>query len=337
MTIFRILLAGLLTLSFALPVRADDENVIKFATLAPEGSAWMRIMHEWDQEVQKRSGGKLKFKIYAGGVAGDESDVVRKIRLGQLHAGGFTGVGIGEIAPEVRLLDTPFLFRSEAEIDHVYKTFDRDWRDAFSKNGYVFLGWAEVGFVYAFTSKPIYDLPDLKGVKMWMWEGDPIAEAMFKVLDISPIPLSIADVMTSLQTGLIDGVYSSPLGILALQWYTRTNYMFDLPLANASGAVVISKRFFDRLPKDQQDLLISTGKTYMERLTQESRKENLAALGTLKKNGVRLTSPIPDKIHLYVEAGEKARRMLAGKLYSADLLGRVEKSLQEFRAKNKKR
>jgi hypothetical protein len=138
--------------------------------------------------VEQKSGGKLKFKIYAGGVAGDEKDVVRKIRLGQLHAGGFTGVGLGEIAPTLRLLDTPFLFRNTAEVDYVYKTFDKDWRDAFAKGGYVFLGWAEVGFVYAYTNKPIYDLPDLKGVKMWMWEGDPIAETMFKALNISPTP-----------------------------------------------------------------------------------------------------------------------------------------------------
>jgi len=87
------------------------ETVIKFATLAPEGTTWMKVMNDWNKEIQEKTGGKLKFRLYAGGVAGDEKDVVRKIRLGQLHAGGFTGVGFGEIAPEVRILDAPFLFR----------------------------------------------------------------------------------------------------------------------------------------------------------------------------------------------------------------------------------
>lgn len=327
----------LLIFFFFSSVISAEEAVIKFATLAPEGSTWMKVMQEWNKELMEKSGKRLRFKIYAGGVSGDEKDVIRKIRLGQLHAGGFTGVGLGEIAPEVRILDAPFLFESVEDVDYVYRSFEKEWENAFQKNGYVLLGWAEVGFVYFYTSKPIQNLSELKKIKMWMWEGDPIAEAAFKSLDVSPIPLSIADVMTSLQTGLIEGAYSSPLAIIALQWFTRTKYMYDFHLANACGAVLISKSFFDKIPKNLQTLLLATGKKHLDRLTQISRKENIEAIETLRKNGVKISSPPSEQmIEEYKIMGKNARKMLVGKLYPADFLNRVEKVLEEYRSSRKK-
>ncbi len=313
------------------------ESVIKFASLAPEGSSWMNLMEEWNKDLIQESAGQLKFRFYAGGISGDEKDVVRKIRMGQLQAGGFTGVGMGEIAPEVRILDCPFLFKNSNEVDHVYKTFDKELRDAFLNKGYVLLGWAEVGFVYFYTAAPVKNIESLKGTKMWMWEGDPIAEATFKAMGVNPIPLSIVDVMTSLQTGMISGVYSSPLAILALQWFTKTKHMSGFQLANASGAVLLSKSFFDKLPKDQQDLLLKSGQKHLSRLTAMSREENKAAIETLKKNGITVgASNSSQEIAQFEDIGAKARKMLIGKQYSQDLLGKVEKSLLDFRAKPKK-
>lgn len=333
--LFKIILFGAFFLAALRSPLPAEETVIKFATLAPEGSTWMKIMQEWNRELIEKSGGKMRFKIYSGGVSGDEKDVVRKIRLGQLHAGGFTGVGLGEIAPKVRLLDAPFLFLDTGEVDHIYQTFDKEWNAAFEKSGYILLGWAEVGFVYFFVNEPIQTLADLKKVKMWMWEGDPIAEAAFKTLGVNPIPLSITDVMTSLQTGLINGVYSSPLAILALQWFTRTKYMYDFQLANAAGAVLISKPFFDKIPANLQSLLLETGKQHLTQLTQLSRKENKAAMETLKKNGVKMIAPEAKEIESYRAVGEKARKALVGKLYDEDLLNRVESTLEQFRSRKK--
>lgn len=315
----------------------SEEGVLKFATLAPEGSAWLKVLRAWNKEIMEKSNGQLKFKIYSGGVSGDEKDVVRKIRLGQLQAGGFTGVGLGEIAPEVRILDTPFLFRDFDEIDYIYGKFEKDWVDAFERKGYVLLGWAEVGFVHFFVTKPVQTLNDLKQSKMWMWEGDPIAEATFKSMGISPIPLSIADVMTSLQTGLIEGVYCSPMAAIALQWFTRTKYMVETPLANASGAVLVSKGAFDRLKPELKALLLETGKKYLKQLTSLSRLENKDSIVTLKKNGIKLT-PLSSKkeIESYQLMGEETRKKLIGKLYEGSLLEKIEKALEEFRLTKKK-
>ncbi len=314
-----------------------QQYIIKFATLAPEGSTWMNVMKEYDQAIRKESGGNIGFKIYPGGVQGDEKDVLRKIKLGQLHSAGVTGNGLTSIAPKVRILDSPFLFKSYNEADYITSTFDKEFSQAFEERGYVNLGWAEVGFIYVFTNARIQTPADMKNVKMWMWEGDPIAEATFSAIGVNPIPLSITDVLTSLQTKLIDGVYTPPLAAIALQWFTRVKYMLNAPLADASGAVVISKKKFDELPADLREILVRNGRLYMQKLTRLSREENAKSIETLKKHGISVTDPPSQQVlDTYAELGKKARKLLTVKLFSEDLLNRVEQSLNEYRKNNGK-
>ena len=318
-------------------VRAQ-QYVIKFATVAPEGTAWMNVMHEYDAAVRKESGGRLGFKFYPGGIAGDEKDVLRKIRIGQYQAAGFTGVGMGEIAPEVRILDTPFLFHNTAEIDYIYQKFTPEFSRAFERGGFVLLGWAEAGFVYVFTQKPIYSVKDMQDVKAWMWEGDPIAQVSFKVLHLAPIPLSITDVNSALQTGMINCVYSPPLAIIALQWFTKVKYMLDVPLANSSGAALISKRYFDSLPQDLQQILLKDGQIYLTKLNQLSREDNQKAIKTLESRGITVTHPrSKSELAYYYQTGEEARQMLVGKLYSAQLLQEIESALEQFRKEHREK
>ena len=327
-----------LTLIFTLStsIAFSQEHIIKFATVAPEGSSWVGIMKEYDAAVRKESGGKLGFRIYAGSVAGDEQDVLRKIRLGQFHSEGITGNGISEIAKPVRILDLPFFFNNTDEVDYILEKFDTELRAEFEKGGFVLLGWAEVGKVYIISKSPVSKVSDLKNIKMWQWEGDPVAAAMFDAIGISPIQLKLQDVLTSLQTGLITGAYSSPYAIVSLQWNTATQYLMEYPITNASGAVVIAKRDFDKLPADLQQILLKNGKSYMRKLTEQSRKDNAKSIDILKKNGMIFTKPDANEAKGYGEIGKKARTALTGKLFSADLLGRVEKALAEFRAKGSK-
>jgi TRAP-type transport system periplasmic protein len=312
-----------------------QQYTIKFATIAPEGSTWMNVMKEYDAAIRKESGGRIGFRIYSAGVQGDEKSVLRKIRAGQLHSGGFTGVGMGEIAPKVRILDSPFLVKNVDEVDMLYKEFGKEFEQAFEEGGYVLLGWAEVGFVHVFTSTPIRKTEDLKGLKMWTWEGDPIAETAFRTLGINPIPLSFIDVMTSLQTGLIDAFYTTPYAAIALQWYTRVKYMVDVPLADAAGAVLISKKYYDQLPKDLQEILLRNGRLYITKLTLLGRKDNDDSKAELKKRGITILTANEKDIQDYVEVGRKARRALIGKLFSEEFLNRVEKSVADYRKTQK--
>lgn len=331
--------AGLvLALCLAFPAAAGAETVIKFATLAPEGSTWMKVMKQFSTELSSATQGRVKFKFYAGGVSGEDRDVARKIRLGQLHAAGFTGVGLGEIAPEIRVLDTPFLFKTPAEIDHVYASFDAEFRKIFEAKGYILLGWAEVGNVYMFSNSPVTRPGDLKPVKMWLWENDPVAEATFSAFRINPIPLSVTDVMTSLQTGMINGVYASPLSVLALQWHTKMKYAFSLPIANATGAVVVSKKIFDTLSAEDRKAMISLADKHLKALNAASRRDNEKSITTLKKEKISFSAPAaPDVVAAFEKMGADARRSLVSKLYSKELLDKIEGALKQFRAaKNKK-
>lgn len=309
-----------------------QKYTIKLATLAPEDSGWMNIMRKIDRDVRRLTDGEVGFRIYAGGVLGDERDVLRKIRIGQLHAAGFTGVGMGDIAPDVRVLDTPFLVQNYEEADFIYQKFDDYFTERFSQNGYELLGWTEIGFIYVFTKKPVSDLDDLKKMRMWVWQGDSVAEASFRAFGLNSIPLSIIDVMTALQTNMVDGVYSTPLAIIVLQWFTKVKYMMKIPIASTRGAVLVSSKKFQSLPVHHRKTLKSVMSEYLAQLTQITRQQNLEAIGALQKNGVEvLPAPDSNTLQTYYELGASVRQNLVGKFYSQDTLNQIELALKTFR------
>ena len=176
-------LAVFLLLLCAFTARADEPYVLKFATLAPAGSTWMNVITEWAGKVEKESQGRLKFKFYPGGVSGDEPDMIRKIRFGQIHGAAMTGHGIGSIYSPARVLEIPFLFRNYEEVDYVRAQMMPEIRAGFRKNDYELLGWMELGFIRFFSRTPIHSMDDLKKRRIWLWQGDPLGAAHDQVLD----------------------------------------------------------------------------------------------------------------------------------------------------------
>ena len=274
-----------------LSASAKAGHLLKFATLAPPGSAWMNLLEEWGDNVRTASDGRLQFKFYPGGVQGDEPEVLKKMRFNQLQGGAFTGYGIGRMYSPARVMELPFLFRTVDEIDHVRAHFMPEFSQGFRDNGYELLGWMEVGFVHMFSKKPIHSLDDMRSRRVWLWQGDPIGQAFFKASGISPIPLSIVDVYTSLSTGLIDTVYAPPLGAIALQWFTKTKYVSSISLTNGMGGLIVSRRFFDRLPENLQTILRESGNQTGEKLVAATRIDNQRALDELRQRGMTFIEP----------------------------------------------
>jgi TRAP-type C4-dicarboxylate transport system substrate-binding protein len=315
----------------AAPRRPRPQNELKLATVAPEGSTWMNVMREMDDSVRTATETRVGFKFYPGGVQGDELVVLRKIRLGQLHGGGFSGQGLGEIASELRVIEVPFLFESGAEVDHVHEKLDPTFEKIVEEKGYVLLGWAEVGFIYVFTDRPVRAPEDLKQVKMWLWEGDPLATAFFAAYGISPIPLALTDVLTALDTKLINGVYSSPLACIALQWFTRVSYMTDLRLTHATGAVVIDRRAWEKIEPADRERVRSVAATCFRRLVDRTRVENEESIGVMKKRGIQIVSADRERTAAFAEIGRRVWQDQVGKLYPQSLLDQVLAAVKEAR------
>jgi TRAP-type C4-dicarboxylate transport system substrate-binding protein len=324
-------------LSFRSNAAATQTYVLKFATLAPAGSAWMQLLEDWADEVKEKSAGRLIFKIYPGGVQGDEPDVLKKIRFGQLQGGAFTGYGIGHIYSPARALELPFLFNNIEEIDYVRKRFMPTIEQGYRDNGYELLGWMEVGLIYFFSKEPIYSIEDLKKRRIWQWTGDPMGQAFFDASGIAPVPLSIIDVYTSLSTGLIDTVYCPPLGAIALQWFTKTHYVTNVPMANGIGSLVVSSRFYQSLPQDLQKLLKSTGRETGEKLIEVTRRDNKESLKILRNKGMEfILNPEDLDAHEVAEISRKAGESLMKSGYiPAATLSDINRWLAEYRAGSK--
>lgn len=315
------------------PAKKDKPKLhIKFATLAPEGSTWMKTMRALDEELREKTENRIGFKFYTGGVQGDEKDVLRKMRNGQLHAGGFTGFGLGSIAPHVRVLELPFLFETHDEIDHVRTQMDSILAGFFEEKNFISLGWADVGFVYMFSNSPVLSPADLQTVKMWIWSGDPLAELFFKAFTISPIPLSAPDVLTSLQTGIVDAVYSSPLACVALQWFTRVKYMTDVPITHGIGAVLISEKALNKASESDIRILKELASQYLGELNEKTRKQNNEAIESMKREGVEVLAVNEQMRNEFFTTGKSAWKDGIGELYSQELLDRVLDILKEYRA-----
>jgi TRAP-type C4-dicarboxylate transport system substrate-binding protein len=321
------LATGVIAVSLLGAVNAQAQaKEIKCATIAPAGSAWDKIFVAMNDELKQRTNGQVAFKIYAGGVQGDETAVVQKIRSGQLGCGGLTGFGLGKIAPAVRVLEVPFLFKSAGEIDSKTSAVTPKLEAALNGGNppVELLGWAEAGFVYIMSNKPIKKLDDLKGVKMWQWEGDPVAEAMYGAMGVTPVQLSIADVLTSLQTGMIEGVYAPPMGAVALQWASKVKYITDLPIVNSIGALVVSKAEFAKLSPEQQKILKEVGQKYCRQIVEQTRRDNDAALASLQKLGLQKVDVAEADKAAMLSLSKQVGQSLVGKLYSAELLAAVQ-------------
>jgi TRAP-type C4-dicarboxylate transport system substrate-binding protein len=309
--------------------------VLKFASLAPEGSTWQNGLQAAADEIQERSEGRLIFRMYPGGVAGDEKDVLRKIKIGQLHGAAFTGVGLGEICPSVRVMEVPFFFHNYDEVDYVSRDLMPRFAEGFDRNGFKLLGWMEVGFIQFFSKHPIHSLDELRQSKIWMWEGDPLAEAFFAASEIHPVPLSITEVLTSLSTNLIDTVYASPLGAIALQWASKVSYMSEVPMANGIAGVVVSRQFFDRLPADLKTLLEEVLTRHCRTLVERTRVDNQKSMAVMKERGIAVTFDRNSLDQQEVDTIQhRAIARLVGSLFTQDLVDEVSGSLREYRAEH---
>lgn len=314
---------------------AEKTYMIKFATVAPDGSIWVNYMRNLDKRLRSKSQGKIGFRIYAGGIAGDELDVLKKIRIGQIHCTAFSGVGITEILPMWRIMDLPFLFRNTDEVRLVHSELDPLFKEEFRKKGFEYITWAEVGDVYLFSKKEIKNRNDFKGLKIWTWSGDPVSKKTFTMMGSIPISLSITDVTTAINTNMIDTVYAPPIGALSMQWNEKMNHMTGFPIAHSTGAILISKEYFDNIPEELSKLFNDEFKISMTELSSALNKQADESIKIICQKGIKLSAkPGVKELAEFNILHNEIANSLKGEIFPEALLLKVYNILDRERSTN---
>lgn len=322
----------LLVLFGAFPAAAAT---IKLATLAPEGSAWMTQMRDGAAEIKERTEGRVEIKLYGGGVMGNEKSMLRKIRIGQLQGGAFTGGGLAEVYPDLRIYGLPLLFNALAEVDHVRAELDPVLTQGLEQQGFVSFGFAEGGFALLMGNQPISLLEHLKNQKLWVPEGDGVTAAVMQELGLSPITLPISDVLTGLQTGLVHIVGVSPIGALAFQWHTKVKYVTEAPMAYLFASLVIDKKSFDALSEGDRQAVREVMEQVYRRFDVVNRTDEKAAIDTLRREGLTFVTPQPGEVErMRQRAGMALERLSAEGAFSPQLYHRVGELLRGYRAQS---
>jgi TRAP-type C4-dicarboxylate transport system substrate-binding protein len=289
------------------PVNA---KAIKIATISPDGTLWMKEMRAGAAEIKKRTQGRVTLKFYPGGVMGSDSNVLRKIRVGQLQGGAITLGSLSGVDPDIDIYGLPFLFSSLEQVDYVRNKMDESLIAGLESEGFVSFGFGEGGFTYMMSESPLRTVHDVRQQKVWVPSSSQVGEAVFSSAEVSPVTLPLSDVLTGLQTGLINTVITSPIGAIALQWHTRVKYVVDVPLNYIAAILVIDKKTFNKLKKEDQAVVREVMTAAFKRIGSSNRKDNIAAREALKNQGIEFITLSKESLAEWHVIGDKAMHKL---------------------------
>lgn len=308
------------------------EITLKIATIAPNGTEWMEQMRRGAEAITERTAGRVQFRFFPGGVMGNDKSVLRKIRIGQLHGGAVTVSGLAELFADTTVYSLPFTFRSHAEVDYVRARMDPYMRRGLEEAGFVTLGFAETGFAYLMSGEPVRTADDLRGRKVWIPEGDRISRTIFEALKVAPVSLPLTDVLTGLQTGLIDTVGSSPIAAIALQWHTRVQYLTDTPLLYLYGGLLVDRRVFSELGAEDRNVVSGVMSDVAAILDRHTREGNEQAMQALRRHGIELVTPADKAMErLRAPVSEAVDRLAEQGVFSKAALETMRGHLEDYR------
>jgi TRAP-type transport system periplasmic protein len=305
---------------------------LKFAVLAPKQTSWGKALVKMSKEIKKETNGKVKFKIYYGGVKGDEPVVRRLINAKMLDGGIFTGKTLGEINGDVRVMELPFTYfgDNKSALEDLGK-LENYFNKGFKKQKFENLGFFELGSVYFVSQKKTESLDSLKGLKIWSWPGDNLVDAMIKEMNLISVPAPLTDVLSSLSTGIIEAAYAPPLGILALQWNTKVKYLVEFPISYSIGAFLVHEKSWSKVPKQFRPKVKQIVDKYVGQINKANKNDNIIALDEMKKSGVEFIQFSKSDI----EKGNSLRKKIIdrllgeGSLFSKGALSKLETQIKK--------
>jgi TRAP-type transport system periplasmic protein len=330
------LLLGLLWVLLWATAAGAQTVTVKMATLVPQGSSWHLILQQMAEQWKNASGGKVVVRLYPGGVAGDDPDVVRKMRLGTLNAGVLTAVGLAEIDKSVYALGVPMMYDSYDEVYGVLEKLRPSLEAKLAAKGFVVLAWADGGWVHYFSQKPVAKPDDLRALKLFSWAGDPQATELQRAARFNPVPLPSTELATALQTGLVQAFGAPPGVALIAQYYNHAKYMTDLDWQMLLGAVVINKSVWDKIPADEQAKLRAAAETAGKRLREEIKTGAPRDVEAMKKRGLVVVPVDAAARKQWQQLAEGLYPKVRGTVVPADAFDAALQARDAYRAAHKK-
>ncbi len=304
---------------------------IKLATVAPKDSTWHEYLQEVDQKWREVSGGEVQLRIYAG-TLGDEGDIMRRVRIGQIDAATVTTVGLATIDPAATALHIPLAFSSYRELEYVQRRIAPVLERLLREKEIIVLNWGVAGWVHFFTNTPLQRPEDLGKLKLFVWStGDTTeVEEIWKAVGVKPVPLSSVDILPALQTGMITAYQAPPIAALANQWFAFTEYMTAMKWAPLVGATIISKRAWSRVPEALRPKLLQIAAESGERLNARVRELEQGAIEAMAKRGLKVVPVSDDALKQWQALTRSLYPEIRGKIIPAEYFDRVLQLRDEF-------
>ena len=319
---------------FALGAPASAQ-VIKVGTVAPEGSPWHDMLLDLNARWKKVSGGKVSLRIYPSGTQGDEPDMIRKMRIGQLQAAALTNAGMETIATEMNALSIPFLFETWEEVDYVRDRVAPRLKKALEDKGFVVLMWGDAGWVHFFSVTPAPRPSDLQKLVLFTWGNDPRTEEMYTDAGFRVMPLAATEILQSLQTGKIQAFPAPPIAALASQWFGAAKNMTAVKFAPVIGGAIISKAAWDRIDPALQPQLLKEAEEVGAIYKPKIRKLEGEAIAAMQKYGLKVVTVTPDVEREWKQLAEKVYPRLRGGYLRVQDFDEVTGLVKEYRSKKK--
>jgi TRAP-type C4-dicarboxylate transport system substrate-binding protein len=313
--------------------RTAEAQKVKLGTLAPKGSPWFDGVKKTGERWEKASGGKVELRIYPGGVAGDEGDMLRKINIGQLHAATITMVGLSKITRTTVGLQVPMMFRSYDELDYVRERIGPRLEKELEAGGYVVLNWGDAGMVHFFTTKKAVTPDELKKLKLFVWAGDPEAKKAWDSAGFDTIPMSSTDVLAGLQTGMVEAFATAPVYALTSQWFGLAKHMVAINWTPLNGATVISKERWNEIPADLRPELMKIAKEEGAAVRDRIRTLGARSIEEMKKRGLTIHVVDAAGTAQWQKTAELAYPVIRGEVVPTDVFDEVKRLTEEFRKK----
>jgi TRAP-type transport system periplasmic protein len=317
-------------------VAAAEEATLRIGTVVPEGTSYAREMRTMSHDAETESRGGVRLKFYMGGIAGDELDMIARIKRGQLDGVLSGGMACEAMAPSMRVARIPGLFQTWAETSYVLGKLRPVLEEEAQKSGFRYLGEAIVGPSIVFSRKPVVTLRDLQQTRFWIWDIDRMLGAVLPAMGLNVTPLPIRDAYGAFESGRVDGFVTPALAGLTFQWSTVARYYTDLRMGFVVGCMLVSNRAFDPLPlAEQQALKVASAK--MKLRIEKVGREQEAQLrhGLFQKQGLQPVAVDNSTRVGFFEAAQQARDRAATKLVAADLISRVLGLLADFRSEHR--